>query len=124
MIKKISISGVHSKLTEDVELYVQRKIGALDRFIPKKARESVKTEVKIKESKAKAKNKFECEVIIKLPKSKITAHKKSTSIPAAIDLVEDNLKNQLKKYKDKHAGPRIHRRLIGGLKRINFKEPF
>ncbi|MBW3568851.1 ribosome-associated translation inhibitor RaiA [Candidatus Parcubacteria bacterium] len=115
MIKSINISGVHKKLNNDIESYVQRKIGALDRFIPKNARESTHAEVKIKQSKAKDKKQYECEVILRLPKTQITVHKKGLTIPEAIDLVEENLKIQLKKYKEKHAGPRLHRRLINRL---------
>jgi ribosomal subunit interface protein len=117
MIKAIHISGVHKKLNDDIEMYVRQKIGALDRFIPKKARASAEAEVKIKQSKAKDKRPFECEVIVFLPKAKLTAHKKGTTIPEAIDLVEENLKIQLKKYKDTHAGAKFHRHIINRLRR-------
>lgn len=117
MINAIDISGVHKKLNADIEKYVQRKIGVLDRFIPKKARESAQADVRIKQSKAKNKQIYECEVILKLPKQKIAVHKKGTTILEVIDLAEDNLKTQLKKYKDKHADPRIHRRLIARFRR-------
>lgn len=117
MIKSIDISGVHNKLNGDIENYVQKKIGALDRFIPRKARDSAHAEVKIKKSKAKDKRPYECEVILALPKAKLTIHKKGTTIPESIDLAGDNLKIQLKKYKDKHAGPRLHRRLINRFSR-------
>lgn len=117
MIGSIDISGVHKKLNQDIESYAQRKIGSLDRFIPKNARESSHAEVKIKKSKAKDKKQYECEVILKLPKQKITVHKNGSTIPETIDLVEDNLKVQLKKYKEKHGGPRLHRRIIGRFKR-------
>ena len=117
MINAIHITGVHKKLTADVENYTRLKIGVLEKFIPKNARESAQADVKIKQSKAKNKEEYECEVILKLPKKKITIHKKGWTIPETIDLVEDSLKIQLKKYKEKHAGPRLHRRLIGRLKR-------
>lgn len=116
MIKSIQLSGVHSKLTEEVRAYVQKKIGGLDKFIPKDARASAQVDVKIKESKSKDKQLFECEIIVKLPKANLAVHEKSTTALSAIDIAEDNLKNQLKKYKEKHSGPRIHRRI---LRRIN-----
>lgn len=117
MIKSINISGVHKKLNQDTESYVYQKIGLLDKFIPRKARESTHADVKIKQSKAKDKRQFECEVIIKLPKQTLTVHKLGSTVPEAIDLVENNLKIQLKKYKDKHAGPRLHRRVLSRLRR-------
>ncbi|OGL31347.1 ribosomal subunit interface protein [Candidatus Saccharibacteria bacterium RIFCSPHIGHO2_12_FULL_41_12] len=116
MIKSIQLSGVHSKLTDEVRAYVQKKIGGLDTYIPKDARKSVQVDIKIKEKKAKDMQTFECEVIMKLPKSTLTVHERSSSALSAIDIAEENLKNQLKKYKDKHSGPRLHRRI---LRRIN-----
>jgi ribosome-associated translation inhibitor RaiA len=35
---------------------------------------------------------------------------------AAVDITEKKLKNQLHKYKEKHAGPTIRRRLMGRFK--------
>ncbi|MEK9196542.1 MAG: ribosome-associated translation inhibitor RaiA [Patescibacteria group bacterium] len=116
MIKSIQLSGVHSKLTDEVRQYAQKKIGGLDTYIPKDVRGSVQVDIKIKEAKAKDKQIFECEIIVKLPKAKLAVHEKSSTALSAIDIAEDNLKNQLKKYKDKHSGPRLHRRI---LRRIN-----
>jgi len=117
MIKTIKIDGVHTKLNKDLELYVHKKIGTLDRFISRKSRESVKAEVKLKEAKGKDKSKrFTCEVIVRLPKDKITIHEKGGSFLEAIDLSEDKLKIQLKKYKEKHGDPHLHRRIINRLK--------
>ncbi len=115
MIGTLQISGVHSQLTQKERNYVLRKIGGLDKYIPKMARPSASVEVKLKDGKAKDKRAHECEVIIKLPKSTITSHRKSTSIIAAIDEVEENLKKQLKRYKDLHTFSKISRHTIGRL---------
>jgi ribosomal subunit interface protein len=112
MIKHLQISGVHSQLTDDMRLYVEKKIGGLYKYLPKAARESAHVEVKLKEKKSKNKQTHECEVIMKLPGKTITAHQSSQSVLAAIDEVEANLKNQLKKYKDLHSPERLHRRVI------------
>ena len=72
---------------------------------------------KAKEKKAKDKQTFECEVIMKLPKATLTAHEKASTALASIDVVEDNLKNQLKRYKDKHDTSRFHRHVIARIKR-------
>jgi ribosomal subunit interface protein len=113
MIENIQITGVHTKLTAEEEMYVDRKIGGLDRFIPRKNRMATKVEVKLKESKRKtAKDKFMCEVLFHLPHGSITVTEKSSTKLAAIDQAENKLKIQLKKYKEKHAGPRIHKRMI------------
>lgn len=111
MINNLQISGVRVKLNDDLRTYVQKKIGGLDKYLPKRARESTFVEVKLKENTLKARHTYECEVIMKLPKGNITAHEESTTELAAIDEVENNLKNQLKRYKDLHSPSRMGRHL-------------
>ncbi|MEK7153882.1 MAG: ribosome-associated translation inhibitor RaiA [Patescibacteria group bacterium] len=116
MIKRLDISGVHMSVGEDVRKYVLKKIGRLDRFIPKHARDSVHVEVKLKESKAKDKNERTCEVIIRLPQETITVQETTINIYAAIDIVDTKLHHLLKKYKELHASPRLHQRMLSKLK--------
>lgn len=112
MINHLHINGIHTVVTDDMRLYIEKKIGTLDRFIPRNARESARVDIKLKEFKASDKLSFECEVIIKLPKATITSHKKAKSMLAAIDDVEDNLKNQLKKYKNTHNPSRFRKHVV------------
>lgn len=119
MIENIQMAGVHAKLTPEEEAYITKKIGPLDKFIPKKAREASKAEVKIKQQKSKDQAKFTCEVVMHLPHEAITIHERATTVFAAIDMAEDKLKRQLRKYKERHGGPRLHRRLASKI--IRFK---
>jgi putative sigma-54 modulation protein len=116
MIQRLEISGVHAEVGEDLKKYVARKIGKLDRFIARHARESVHAVVKLKEGKAKDKNERTCEVILHLPGEIITVKETTINMFAAIDIVETKLRNQLKKYKELHASPRLHQRLLSKLK--------
>ncbi len=54
---------------------------------------------------------------MKLPKATITAHEESITVLASIDEVVDNLKNQLKKYKEMHAEPRVRRGFLARYKK-------
>lgn len=112
MINNLYINGIHTVVTDDMRLYIEKKIGTLDRFMPRSARESARVDVKLKEFKASDKLSFECEVIVGLPKATIAVHKKAKTMLAAIDEAEDNLKNQLKKYKNTHDPSRIRRHII------------
>lgn len=116
MIKRLEITGVHMEVGDDLRKYVIRKIGRLDRFIPKASRESVHADIKLKEGKAKDKNERTCEVILHLPQETLTLKETTINVYAAIDIVEAKLHNQLKKYKDLHASPRFKQRLIARLK--------
>lgn len=112
MITKMEINGVHTKVSDDLRKYVTKKIGHLDRFMSRHVRESAHAEVMIKESKAKDKKQHTCEVILYLPKETITTKETTMNIFAAVDIVETKLKNQLKKYKDKHNEKTAVHRLI------------
>ena len=117
MIRTIDISGVHTKVGPELNKYILKKIGKLDRYMPRHARQSVHAEVFIKETKSKDRAQHTCEVVFKLPKGTITSKETTLNPFAAVDIVEAKLKNQLKKYKDTHSSLRLHRRVLARLKR-------
>lgn len=104
MIQSIAISGVKFIPDERTKKYVIKKVGRLDRFLPKHARKSVTAEVKLKEVNRDHGNKYEAEIILNVPDKHITAKDSTLNMYAAIDIVEHKLANQLKKYKDQHIG--------------------
>lgn len=116
MITKLEISGVHMQVGEDLKKYVTRKIGRLDRYVPRAARASLHAEVKLKEGKAKDKNERTAEVLLHLPQETLTIKETTINIYAAIDIAETKLRLALKKYKDLHASPRLHQRVLARFK--------
>jgi ribosomal subunit interface protein len=116
MIKRLDITGVHMEVDDDLKKYVAKKIGRLDRFIPKGGRESVHADIKLKEGKAKDKNERTCEVIMQLPHETIAVKESTINMYAAIDIIETKLQNKLKKYKDLHASPKLHQRMLSRIK--------
>ena len=96
-----------------------KKIGGLDRYISKHNRESAHAEVHLKETQSKAKDRFRCEVTMRLPKKTIVVKENALNLYAAVDIVEAKLKQQLQKYKDLHGGGKKYRHLFGRLKRKN-----
>ncbi|HSW66615.1 MAG TPA: ribosome-associated translation inhibitor RaiA [Bacillota bacterium] len=117
MIQKLEIDGVHMTVGLDLRKYVLKKIGRLDKYIPKHARASVHTEVKLKEGKAKDKQIRTCEVIMHLPHEVVTLTETTINMYAAVDIVEEKLKKQLHKYKEMHDGPKLRQRMLARLKR-------
>jgi putative sigma-54 modulation protein len=109
MIQHINITGVKYDLDEATKRYVAKKIGRLDRYLPKHARKSAMAEVILKEVNKDHGNKYEAEVILHVPDKRLTAKDTTLNILAAIDIVELKLVNQLKKYKEltiPHVGRR------------------
>jgi ribosomal subunit interface protein len=109
---KITINDVHVVKDEDISKYVTKKIGKLDKYILKSARESAHAEVFLKESNSKDKKEFTCEVIVHLPQDNFAVSETTINIYAAVDIVEAKLKNQLYKYKQKHSQKSYAARLL------------
>jgi len=103
MITHIDITGVRYQVDDVTKKYVMKKIGRLDRFLPRHARKSVKAEVVLKEVNRANGNKYECDIIIKLPGKSLTAKDTTLNMLAAVDIVEAKLATQLRKYHDEHA---------------------
>ena len=116
---KLKIDRLQVEADPKVTAYVEEKIGKLDHLLSQHARKSAHADVKLKKGPGRGKKQFTCEVIIRLPHDTITTNQTGESHNAAIDLAEAKLKNQLKKYKDKHVLSRRHkvRRFFKGLRR-------
>ena len=103
---KIDVSGVHTELDEDLTKYVTKKVKKLERYVPRSARTSTHATVLLKESHAKNKRQFTCEIILALPQEKITVSESTLNMYAAVDIAEATAKNRLKKYKETKVSER------------------
>ncbi|MGK2896321.1 MAG: ribosome hibernation-promoting factor, HPF/YfiA family [Candidatus Saccharimonadales bacterium] len=122
MIQNISITGVKLDIDVTTKRYVLKKIGRLDRYLPKHARRSAMAEVKLKEVNRDHGNKYEAEVILHVPDKRLTARDSTLNILAAIDIVELKLTNQLKKYKELHVPHMSRRTVLSRFKRSYARE--
>lgn len=116
MFARFDIKGVHINFNDDIRRYAEHKLGRLDRYIGRQARASAHTEVFLKEEKIKTKKVSICEVVMYLPKETLTISEATLNIYSSIDIVQARLKNALKKYKEIHGNPRLHRRLLARIK--------
>jgi putative sigma-54 modulation protein len=117
MIASIDITGVKYNAGEQVQKYVQRRIAKLDRYLPRHARKSVTADVKLKQVNRDHGNKYEAEVILNIPDKRMTAKDSTVNMFAAIDIVEQKLINQLRKYKQASLAHVGNRRAMNRMKR-------
>lgn len=104
MIENIAIAGIKADVTKELEKYIQKKVGKLDRHLKRAQRSEVRADVKLSESTStKSGKKCTCEVILHVPGARLTAVESTVNMFAAIDIVEAKLQNQLKKHKEKHS---------------------
>jgi putative sigma-54 modulation protein len=109
MIEAIEITGVKFDVDQTTKKYVTKKIGRLDRYLPKHARKSVTADIKLREVNRDHGNKYEAEVILNVPDKTLMAKDSTVNILAAIDIVEAKIVTQLHKYKEEvvpHVGRR------------------
>ena len=118
MIKTFEITGKKIELTDDLKKYITKKIGKLDKYLPRHARESAHAEVVIKEStKGKTQKTYTCEVILQVPGDTITVKQETINPFAAVDIAEDTMKNRIRKYKNTSGTKRLHRRVLSRMRR-------
>ena len=122
MIEAIDITGVKYDIDENTRKYVTKKLGRLDRYLPKHARKSVTLEVKLQQVNRDHGNKYEAEAILSVPDKRMTAKDSTVNILAAVDIVELKMANQLRRYKEEalpHVGKR---RMLSRFKRSYARE--
>lgn len=122
MINAINITGVKYDLDEPTKRYVIKKIGRLDRYLPRHARKSAYADVKLKQVNRDHGNKYEAEVIIHVPEKTLTAKDTTVNVLAALDIVESKLATQLHKYKEEHLPHVGNRGMLSRFKRSYARE--
>lgn len=104
MISPINIAGINYKIEPDIQEYAKEKIGKLDRYIPESVREATSADIKFRRAERESGLGFDAEVVLHLPNKTIAAEdEQQTTEKAAIDVVQEKLAGQLRKYKVTHG---------------------
>lgn len=109
MITSMQVTGVNYEVDKNTHKYAIKRIGRLDRYLPKHARKTVSVTVKLSQVNHDHGNKYEAEAIMHVPGKVLTAKDSTSNIMAAIDIVEAKLLSQLHDYKEAniaHLGKR------------------
>ncbi len=116
MAAQLKITGISYTIDERTRKYVTRKIGRLEKYLPKHARKSAIIDVKLRQVNRKNGNKYEAEAVFGVPDKTITAKDSTVNMLAAIDIVEAKLITQIRKYKQTSVAHIGNRRVLGRLK--------
>lgn len=122
MITTIDVTGIKYDVDDTTKKYVLKKIGRLDRYLPRHARASVSADVRLKEVNRTNGNKYEVEVTISVPDRVITARDSTLNMLAAVDIVESKIVTQLRKYKQTSIAHVGRRGVMGKFKRSFARE--
>lgn len=100
MIDKIDLSGKNYEISESFKKYVEKRIGKLDRYLPRGNKKDLIAKVVISEVDHPHGNKYEISVAMEIPGGKVIATKDECSnVFAGIDIIEAKLKGQIRRFK-------------------------
>ena len=120
MISSIQINGINYEISKNTHKYATKRIGRLDRYLPKHVRKTVSASIKLSQVNHDHGNKYEAEVIMKIPGKTLTAKDSTGNMMAAIDIVEAKLLSQLHDYKEANI-PHLGRRGLMSRFKRSFK---
>ena len=100
MIEKIEISGNGYKIDESFRKYTEKRLGKLDKYLPRSAKKDVVCKVVVSEIGKNKGEKYIISAAMEIPGGKVLAAKDECSnIFAGVDLVEAKLTGQIRRYK-------------------------
>lgn len=100
MIEKIDITGSNYKVDDGLRKYALKRIGKLDRYLPRGSKKDVVAKIVVKEIDRAHGNKYEISVAMEIPGGKVIAAKDECSnVYAGIDILEAKLMGQIRRYK-------------------------
>ncbi len=94
------MTGNEYKIEESFRKYAEKKIGRLDRYLPRGAKKDVVARLVVAEIGKNKGEKYEVTVAMEIPGGKVLAAKDECSnVFAGVDLVEAKLMGQIRRYK-------------------------
>ncbi|MDR3297853.1 MAG: ribosome-associated translation inhibitor RaiA [Candidatus Nomurabacteria bacterium] len=100
MIENIEVTGVKYKVEETFRKYAMKRIGKLDKFLPKKHKKDVVAKIVVTQINRPHGNKYEISAAIDVPGGKVIAAKDEASNTfAGIDIIEAKLMGQIRRFK-------------------------
>ena len=100
MIEKIEITGNGYKVEEGLRKYIEKRIGKLDKYLPRGFKKDVVAKVIVAESGKSKGDKYEISAAMEIPGGKVLAARDECSnVFAGVDLVEAKLTGQIRRYK-------------------------
>lgn len=95
--------------------YTATKVVALEKYVPRRARQSATMSVHF--SLNKAKKQKTCRLILSLPEENLTVSETAEHAYAALDIASAEIRRQLADYKAKHGKQALRHKIARALKR-------
>jgi putative sigma-54 modulation protein len=96
---KLEKVGINYNIDDNTNKYIDKRIGRLDRFLPRHARKTAVAMITVKRVNKSHGNKYGVEAVLTVPGKVIKAQDESSNVLAAIDILEVKLSSQISRYK-------------------------
>lgn len=117
MIEKIDISGSNYKPEESFKKYTIKRIGKLDRYLPRGNKKDVVAKIVVTEVNRAHGNKYEISANLEIPGGKvISAKDECSNVFAGIDILEAKLTGQIRRFKIE-SNPHLRKNFLEIFKR-------
>lgn len=104
---KIQLTSRQYEIDDELKTYTMRKLGRLDRYLPRRHKaKGMRVEI-FRDPSGKEDNKYKVKAYLEVPGPDIVADTATLNPYAGVDIVEEKLKLQIRKYKDKHSVKRF-----------------
>ena len=111
MIQQMRVVGEHIDPSDQLKAYVSEKIGRLDKYLPRRARRTVRAEIMLREEQARSTGDDTAEVLLYVPGTCLKAHASADTMETAVDLAEGKLRQQIETYRNEHS-PKFYQHLM------------
>ena len=113
----VHLTGRNFEIDGELKSYINRKLGGLDKYLPRGHRNQGMTVEILRDPSGKEDNRYKIVAVLRVQGPDLVAETATINPHSAVDIAEQKLKIQIRKYKDKARPRRI------GVKRFidNFK---
>lgn len=110
---QLQTTGRHYEFDAKILAYIDQKLGKLDRYLPRSARNGLVGEVLLELDESLASDgRCICEVKFEVKGEHMQAKEATVNMYAAIDICEQKLKSQILRYKSKHQPAKNRRQRL------------
>ncbi len=115
---QIQLTGRKYEIDKELKKYVNRKLGRLDKYLPRQHKAKGMSVEIFRDPSGKEDNRYKVKAILEVAGPDIVAETATINPHSAIDIVEQKLRLQIKRYKDKNAPRRFRiKEMMGRLRR-------
>lgn len=104
---KIQLTGRKFEIDDELKGYIEKKLGRLDKYLPRGHNNQGMSVEIFRDPSGKEDNRYKIVVILRVQGPDLVAETATINPHSAVDIAEQKLKIQIRKYKQKNKPRRI-----------------